>query len=77
MVGQTWDLLISATYVLTDSRQVAALRVYGSRGASAPSNTQDGKDIILPVGEYFLCPIIKLFSTRTSLLHADFQQMLC
>lgn len=72
MVGQTWDLLISA-----DSRQVASLRVYGSRGASALSNIQDGKEIILPVGEYFLCPIIKLFSTLTSLLHADFQQMLC
>lgn len=77
MVGQTWDLLVSVTYVLTGLRQVAASRVYGSHGASAPSNTQDSKDIILPVGEYFLCPIIKLFSTRTSLLRADFQQMLC
>lgn len=36
-------------------RQVASFCVYGSCGEAALSKTQEGKDIIHPVGEYFLC----------------------
>jgi len=49
------------TDVLANLKQVVASHVYGSWGAAALSNTQEGKDIILPVGQYFLCSHHKAF----------------